>query len=218
MLIFTATFLPMNFCTRTLSIPWLPLLLCCLLFLYHNNHLCCQHHSFLHIMLCLITALTSIATGIALEVIGVPTATVSLPRTGANLLQNGDQTTGSKPGAILVLGSGLDSSMYAANCAPVLGTQLPIVPSFVAALHSLNGMQECNLLKGKKKDLVSSKLCFQVQTKILIFNGWSKGLYLSLSLSIQRSLSLFVSWLALSINISLSLCLLVCSLSLSLSL
>jgi hypothetical protein len=171
MLIFTATFLPMNFCTRTLSIPWLPLLLCYLLFLYHNNHLCCQHHSFLHIMLCLITALTSAATGVALEVIGVPTATVSLPRTGANLLQIGDQTTGSKPGAILVLGSGLDSSMYAVNCAPVLGTQLPIVPSFVAALHSLNGMQECNLLKGKKKDLVSSKLCFQVQTKILIFNG-----------------------------------------------
>jgi len=56
---------------------------------------------------------------------------------GANLLQIGDQTTGSKPGAIPVLGSGLDSSMYAANCAPILGTQLPIVPSFVAALHSL---------------------------------------------------------------------------------
>jgi len=88
-------------------------------------------------MLCLITALTSAATGVALEVIGIPTATVSLPRTGANLLQIGDQTTGSKPGAIPVLGSGLDSSMYAANCATVLGTQLPIVPNFIAALRSL---------------------------------------------------------------------------------
>jgi hypothetical protein len=88
-------------------------------------------------MLCLITALTSVAKGVALEVIGVPTATVSLPRTGANLLQIGDQTTGSKPSAIPVLGSGLDSSMYAANYALVLGTQLPIVPSFVAALRSL---------------------------------------------------------------------------------
>jgi len=137
MLIFTATFLPMNFCTRTLSIPWLPLLVCCLLLLCRSSHLCCQHHSFLHTMLCLITSLTLAATGVALEVIGVPTATVSLPRTGANLLQIGDQTTGSKPGAIPVPGSGLDSSMYAANCAPVLGTQLPIVTSFVAALRSL---------------------------------------------------------------------------------
>jgi hypothetical protein len=88
-------------------------------------------------MLCLITALTSAATEVTLEVISVPTATVSLLRIGANLLQIGDQTTGSKPGAIPVLGSGLDSSMYAANCALVLGTQLRIVPSFVAALRSL---------------------------------------------------------------------------------
>jgi len=137
MLIFTATFLPMNFCTRTLSIPWLPLLLCCLLLLCRSSHLCCQHHIFLHTMLCLITAPISAATGVALEVIGIPTTTIPLPRTGANLLQIGDQTTDSKPGAIPVLGSGLDSSMYAANCAPVLGTQLPIVPSFVAALRSL---------------------------------------------------------------------------------
>jgi hypothetical protein len=36
-----------------------------------------------------------------------------------------------------VLGSGLNNSMYAANCAPVLGTQLPIVPSFIAALRRL---------------------------------------------------------------------------------
>jgi hypothetical protein len=87
-------------------------------------------------MLCLITAPTSAATGVALEVIGVPTTTVLLPRTGATLLQIGGQTTASKPDAIPVLGSGLDSSIYAANCAPVLGTQLPIVPSFVAALCS----------------------------------------------------------------------------------
>jgi len=67
--------------------------------------------------LCLITTPTLAATGVALEVIGIPTATVPLSRTEANLLQIGGQTTGSRPGAILVLGSGLDSSMYAANCA-----------------------------------------------------------------------------------------------------
>jgi hypothetical protein len=136
MLIFTATFLPMNFCTRTLSIPWLSLPLCCLLLLYRSSHLCCQHHSFLHTMLCLITAPTSAAAGVALEVIGIPTTPVPLPRTGANLLQIGGQTTGSRPGAIPVLGSGLDNSMYAANYAPVLGTRLLIVPSFITALSS----------------------------------------------------------------------------------
>jgi len=83
-------------------------------------------------MLCLITAPTSAATGVTLEVIGIPTATIPLPITGATLLQIGGQTTGSKPGVIPVL----DSNMYAANCALVLGTQLPIVPSFVAALRS----------------------------------------------------------------------------------
>jgi hypothetical protein len=87
-------------------------------------------------MLCLITAPTSAATGVALEVIGIPTATVLLPRTGATLLQIGGQTTGSKPNAIPVLGSGLDNNMYAANCALELGTQLPIVPNFVATLRS----------------------------------------------------------------------------------
>jgi len=132
MLIFTATFLPMNFCTRTLSIPWLPLPLCCLLLFSRSSHLYCQHHSFLHTMLCLITTPTSAATGVTLEVIGVPTTTVPLPRTWATLLQIGGQNIGSKPGAIPVL----DSSMYAANCALVLGTQLPIVPSFIAALRS----------------------------------------------------------------------------------
>jgi hypothetical protein len=85
---------------------------------------------------CLIIAPTLAAIEVALEVIGIPTATVSLPITGANLLQIGGQTTGSRPSAILVLGSGLDSSMYAANCASVLGTHLPIVPSFVASLIS----------------------------------------------------------------------------------
>jgi hypothetical protein len=136
MLIFTATFLPMNFCTRTLSIPWLLLPLCCLFLLCRSSYLCCQHPSFLHTMLCLITAPTSAATGVALEVIGIPTATVLLPRTGATLLQIGGQTTGSKPNAIPVLGSGLDNNMYAANCALELGTQLPIVPNFVATLRS----------------------------------------------------------------------------------
>ena len=136
MLIFTSTFLHMNFCTRTPSIPCLPLLLYCLLLLCRSNHHCCQHHSFLPTMLCLITTPTSAATGVTLEVIGVPTAIVTLPRTGANLLQIGGQTTGSRPGATLALGSGLDSSMYAANCSPVSVTQLLIVPSFAAALSS----------------------------------------------------------------------------------
>jgi len=136
MLIFTATFLPMNFCTKTLSIPWLSLPLCCLLLLCRSSHLCCQHHSFLHTMLCLITAPISTATGVALEVIGIPIATVPLPRTGANLLQISGHTTRNRPGAIPVLGTGLDSNMYAANWALVLGTQLLIIPSFVAALSS----------------------------------------------------------------------------------
>jgi len=82
------------------------------------------------------SAPTSTATGVALEEIGFPTATIPLPRTGANLLQIGGQTTGSRPGATPGLGSGLDSSIYAANCAPVSGTQFPIVPSFTATISS----------------------------------------------------------------------------------
>jgi hypothetical protein len=133
MLIFTATFLPMNFYTRTPSILWLPLPLCCLLPLCHSSHHYCQRHSFLVTMLCLITAPISAATGVALEVIGVLTATVTLPRTAANLMQIGGQTTSSRPGATLVLGSDLNSNMYAANYAPVMVTQLPIVPTFATA-------------------------------------------------------------------------------------
>jgi len=136
MLTFTGTFLPKNFCTRTPSIPWLPLPLCCLFLLCRSSYHYCQHHSFLLTMLCLITAPTSAAIGVALEVIGVPTTTITLSRIGANLLQIGGQTTGSRPGATPALGSGLDSSMYAANYAPVSITQLPIVPSFAAALYS----------------------------------------------------------------------------------
>jgi hypothetical protein len=70
------------------------------------------------------------------RVIGVPTATATLPKIRANLLQIGGQTTSSRPGATPALGSGLDSSMYAATCALVSVTQLPIVPSFTAALNS----------------------------------------------------------------------------------
>jgi hypothetical protein len=65
-------------------------------------------------------------------VIGVPTATATLTKTGANLLQTGDLTTSTRPGATSGLTSGLDSSMPAANYAPVLVTQLPIIPSFAA--------------------------------------------------------------------------------------
>jgi len=137
MLIFTTTFLPMNFCTKTLSIPWLPLPLYYLLLLCRSSHLCCQHHSFLLTMPCLIITPTSAATGVAPKVIGVPTATVTLSRTGDNLLQIGGQTTGSRPGATPALGSGLDSSMYAANCAPVSVTQLLIVHSFTKAFSIL---------------------------------------------------------------------------------
>jgi len=136
MLIFTSIFLPINFCTRTPSIPWLLLPLCCLLLLCRSSYHYCQHHSFLLTMLCLITAPTSATTGVALEVIGVPIATVTLPRTGANLQQIGGQTTGSRPGATPALGSGLDSSMYVAKYAPVSVTQLLIVPSFGATLSS----------------------------------------------------------------------------------
>jgi hypothetical protein len=79
-------------------------------------------------MLCLITALTSVAIGVTLEVIDVPTATVSLPITGANLLQIGDQTTGSKPGAIPVLGSGLDSSKPSAIVLRFWAHSSPLFP------------------------------------------------------------------------------------------
>ena len=167
MLIFTATFLPMNFCTRTLSILWLPLPLYCVLLLYRSSHHCCQHHSFLLIMLCLITAPTLAATGVILEVIGIPIATITLPRTRTNLLQIGGQTTSSRPGATPVLGSGLDSSMYAAICAPVSITQLPIVPSFTAALSS----PLLTLLLGMFLLRLGSPTPAQINTSHLILNS-----------------------------------------------
>ena len=61
------------------------------------------------------------------------TTTVPLPRTGANLLQIGGQTTSSRTRVIPELGSGLDSSIYAANCAPILGTQLPHCSQFCSS-------------------------------------------------------------------------------------
>jgi hypothetical protein len=136
MLIFIATFLPMNFYTRTPFIPWMSLPLCCLL-LCRSNHHCCQHHSLLLILLCLITAQTLAATGVVLKVIGLPTATATFTRTRANLLQTGSQTTGSRPGATRGLGSGLDSSMFTANCAPVL-TQFDFLFYFLFYFFCLN--------------------------------------------------------------------------------
>jgi hypothetical protein len=105
--------------------------LCCLLLCRSSQH-CCQHYRPLLILLCLITAQTSAATGVTLEVIGVPTATATLTRTGANLLQTGSQAIGNRPSASQGLVSGLDSSMSATNYAPISVTQLPIVPSFAA--------------------------------------------------------------------------------------
>jgi hypothetical protein len=101
-----------------------------------SNHLCCQHHSPLPILLCLIIAQTLAITGVVLKVIGIPTATATLTRTGANLLQTGSQTISSRTGATPAVASGRDSSMFAANCAPVLVTQLPIVPNFTAVPSS----------------------------------------------------------------------------------
>jgi hypothetical protein len=46
------------------------------------------------------------------------------------MLQIGGRTIGSRTDVTPGLASGLDSSMPAANCAPVSVTQLPIVPSF----------------------------------------------------------------------------------------
>ena len=149
MLIFTTTFLPMNFCTRTLFIPWLLLpIYYLLLLLYRSSHHCCQYHSFLFTMLWLITTLTSSTKGFAIKVFDVPTTTIILSKTGVNLLQIGGQTTSNRPGKTLVLGIGLDSSMYAANCAPVSATQLPSVPSFATALndHMLILLLPMNLL------------------------------------------------------------------------
>ena len=67
------------------------------------------------------------------RVIGVPTATATLTRTGANLLQTSGQTISSRLDVTQGLGSGLDSSMSTANCAPVSVTQILVVPSFAAA-------------------------------------------------------------------------------------
>jgi hypothetical protein len=95
-----------------------------------------QHHIPLLILLCLITAQTSAAIGVAFELIGVPTATATLTRTGANLLQTGGQTIGSKPDATQGLGSGLDNRMSVVNCAPVSVPHLPIIPSFTTVPSS----------------------------------------------------------------------------------
>jgi len=126
MLIFTTTFFPMNVCIKTHFIPWMPLLLYSIL----------QHHIPLLFLLCLITAQTSAATGVAFEVIGVPTTTATLTRIGANLLQIDGQIIGSKPDTTQGLGSGLDNSMFVANYALVSVTQLPIVPSFIIVPYS----------------------------------------------------------------------------------
>jgi hypothetical protein len=83
-------------------------------------------------LLCLIIAQTSAVIGVVLKVIGVPTATVTLTRTRANLLQTSSQTIGSRIGATPAATNGLDNSMFAANCAPVSVTLLPIVLSFAA--------------------------------------------------------------------------------------
>ena len=84
-----------------------------------------QPHNFLLTMLCFITTLTSAATEVTLEVIDIPTTTITLPKTRVNLLQIGGQTTNSRRGATSTLESVLDNSMYAAYCS-----------SFVAALSN----------------------------------------------------------------------------------
>jgi hypothetical protein len=81
MLIFTATFLPINLGTRTPFIPWMQIVLCCL-YLYCRNHHCCQHHSLLLILLCLITAPISIVKRGVLVATSIPTTTVAITRTG----------------------------------------------------------------------------------------------------------------------------------------
>jgi tetrahydromethanopterin S-methyltransferase subunit G len=83
-------------------------------------------------LLCLITAPTLASVGVALEVIDILTATATLTRTWANMLQTSGQTIGRRAGTTQGLGSGLDLSMFAANCAPISVTQLPIVPIFAA--------------------------------------------------------------------------------------
>jgi len=56
---------------------------------------------------------------------------------GVTLLPTGDQPIGCRTGAMQGLLSGLDSSMFVANCAPTLVIQLHIVPSFTAVHSSL---------------------------------------------------------------------------------
>jgi hypothetical protein len=56
---------------------------------------------------------------------------------GVTLLPTGDQPIGCRTGTMQGLLSGLDSSMFVANCAPTLVIQLHIVPSFTAVHSSL---------------------------------------------------------------------------------
>ena len=135
MLIFTTTFLPINFCTRTPFIPWTPLPFNCLHLCCRSHH-SCQYHNPLFILLCLITAQISAVTAVVLVATGVPTTTVILTRTGTILLSTRGQTIGSRTDATQWLASGLDSSMSAANYALILVTQLPIFPSFIAVPSS----------------------------------------------------------------------------------
>jgi hypothetical protein len=89
MLIFIATFLPMNFYTRTLFILWMPLPLYYLL-LCRSSHHCWQHHSPLLILLCLIIAPISAVTRVVPVVTGVPITTATTTSHGVPLLPTGD--------------------------------------------------------------------------------------------------------------------------------
>jgi hypothetical protein len=120
---FIATFLPMNFCTRTPFIPWMQTHLYC-------NHHCCQHS--LPILLHLITTLVSVLTRDVLVETSVPTATVTIIRICPQLLPTGGKTNGSRTGAIQGLDSGLNNRMSKVNYAQPSATQPHIVSSIVA--------------------------------------------------------------------------------------
>jgi hypothetical protein len=167
MLIFTATFLPMNFCTRTPFIPWMPFPLWYLL-LCHNSHHYCQHDNPLLILLCLITTQILVVTRVVIVATSVPTTPATTTSQGVTLLLTRDQPIGNRIGATQGLPSGLDSSMSATNCAPTSVIQLHIVPSFAAVPSNLL----LTLLLGMSLLRLGSPTLAWINTSHLILQLW----------------------------------------------
>jgi len=95
-----------------------------------RSHHYCQHHYLLLILLHLITSLILVVTEGVFVATSVPTATVTIIKTGPQLLPSGGRTTGSRIGTIHGLDSSMDNRMSSVNYDQPSATQLHIVPSF----------------------------------------------------------------------------------------